>query len=250
MGLSAFLALAFLVALVEQRVLIPLALDRAPADEVHYWQEHVERNEATSASHLRLGVAYSKTGQFREAERSFATALALEPDYDAAAIGLYGVVVGQGDRARAIEQLDRYAQAHRGCAACWQNLAVEYLGQKKLRAAKVAVEALLASDFSADSRMYGVDDMEVEASILAGRVYAARGDHRRAIGFFRAAILKDQRDLRAYILQAKNLLAIDDRGSALAVLEEALSRSDGDDWNKGEKGEIERLIRRARQVQR
>jgi tetratricopeptide (TPR) repeat protein len=247
LGLTVFLGLALLAVIVEQRVLVPFTLGRAPVDELHYWQKHVERNEETSASHLRLGLAYAKTGRLQNAEDSFATALVLEPDYDAAAIGLYGVVVQKGEQGRALEELDRYARAHRECAACWQNLAAEYLSQRDLRAAQAAVEALLASDFSVDAKMYGVDDMEVEASVLAGRVYAARGDSPRAIGFFRAAILKDPRDLRAYILLAKNLLATDDPGSALAVLEDALARSGPDDRSARQ---IERLIRRARDVER
>jgi len=236
-----------MVAGIEKYLLVPYAADRAPADEVDYWEKHVERNSGTPASRLRLGLAYSKAGQLEEAEKSFAAALALEPDYDAAAIGSYGVVVRQGGRARAIEALDRYARAHPDCSVCWQNLAVEYLSQKKLRAAEAAVEFLLVSDFSVDAKMYGVRDMEVEASILAGRVAAARGDRRRAIEFFRAAILRDPSDLRGYILQAKNLLAGDDPGSALAILEQARARSEGDTRSQHE---IERLIRLARQVQR
>jgi tetratricopeptide (TPR) repeat protein len=247
LGLAAFLCLAFVVVEVEEHVLVPYAAGRPPSDEVHYWRKHVERNEGTSASQMRLGLAYSKAGQLQHAENSFAAALALEPSYDAAAIGSYGVVVRQGERGRAIDALDRYARSHAECSVCWQNLAVEYLGQKDLRAAAAAIEALLASDFSVDAKMYGVRDMEVEASILAGRVSAARGDHRRAVEFFRAAILKDPRDLRSYILLAKNLLAGDDPTSALAVLEQARARSDGDDRSERE---VERLIRRAHQVQR
>ena len=247
LGLTAFVGLALLMVLVEQRVLIPFASSRSPADEVIYWQKHVERNGEGSASHLRLGLAYSKTGQLNEAEDSFVAALDLKVDYDAAAIGRYGVVVRKGEQGRAVEELARYARAYPSCAVCWQNLAAEYLSRRDLRAAEAAVGALLASDFSVDSKMYGVEDMEVEASILAGRVYAARADQSRAIGFFRAAIEKNPNELRAYILLGKNLLAMDDPGSALTVLNDALARTDGDGRNERE---IERLIRRARQVRR
>lgn len=247
LGLTAFIVLGLLAAFVEQRVLIPFALGKAPADDVTYWEEHVERNSRSSASRLRLGLAYSKAGQLDEAEDSFTAALVLKADYDAAAIGRYGVVVRKGEQDRAIEELARYARAYPSCAVCWQNLAAEYLRQRRLRVAEAAVEALLASDFSVDAKMYGVENMEVEASILAGRVYAARGDPQRAIGMFREAIERAPDDVRAYILLAKNLLAIDDPDSALAVLDDASARIDGEDRKEQE---IERLIRRARQVQR
>lgn len=247
MALTAFVGLVLLATFAERRILVPYALDRPPVDEVEYWEKHVERNERNAASRLRLGLAYAKVGQLDPADDSFSTALALKSDYDAAAIGRYGVVVRKHEPARALAELDDYARSHPSCAVCWQNLAAEYLSQKNLRAAEEAVLALLASDFSIDSKMYSVENMEVEASVLAGRVYAARGDYPRAIDFFRDSIARDPTDVRAYILQAKSLLASHEPGSARAVLEEASKRTDA---NERHQREIERLIRRARQVQR
>jgi predicted Zn-dependent protease len=245
LALCGFIGVVVAIGFLEQRVLVPFADSQDPAKEVVYWEEHVERNEATAESRLRLGLARAKAGQLDAAEESFRTALKLMPDYHAAAIGLYGVAVRKDDQDRPLAELDRYARENPDCVVCWQNLAAAYLELRRLREAETAVVALLASDFSVDSKMYSVDNMAVEAAVLAGRVYAARGDTARAIGFFRDAIIEEPGDLRAYILQAKNLLADRQPEAALAVLEAAAPRTAG---NPRMQKEIERLTRRAHQV--
>jgi tetratricopeptide (TPR) repeat protein len=247
LGLVAFVAFVLLLTLAERRVMVPFVLDRPAVDDVTYWQAHVDRNGMTAASHLRLGIAYAKNGQLDRAEASFTAALDLQPNYDAAAIGRYGVVARRHEGERALVDLEDYARANSLCAVCWQNLAADYLNLRKLGAAEAAVEALLASDFSVESKMYNVENMEVEASILAGRVYAARGDRLRAIEFFREAIEKDPNEVRAYILQAKNLLANQDPEAALAVLKDATRRADQDQRTRRE---IDRLRQRALEVRR
>ena len=247
LALSIFVGLCVLAGFAETRVLIPFAESRSPADEVMYWARHVERNPQTAASHLRVGLAYTKAGQLQEASDAFAEALVLDPSYDAAAVGRYGVGVQKGEPDRALSELERYARGNPECGVCWQNLAAEYLGLKKLRAAEAAVQHLLASDLSKDSGMYSVESMEVEALVLAGRVYAARGDRPRAIGYFRDAIELAPGDLRAYILQAKNLLANQAPGQALSVLDAAEVHASG---SPRIQREIERLRRRANQVQK
>jgi tetratricopeptide (TPR) repeat protein len=248
-----FVGLCVLAGLAEKRLLIPFAESRSPSDEAKYWARHVERNPDTAASHLRAGLAYAKADRLEEAHDAFARALALDPSYDAAAVGRYGLERQEGDRDRALAELDRYARVNPGCGVCWQNLAAEYLRLQKLRAAEAAVQHLLASDLILDSGMYSVDNLEVEALVLAGRVYAARGDRSRAIGYFRDAIEQEPADLRAYILQAKNLLAGGEPGGALAVLaaaEAQVARESGE--GAGDlriQREIERLRRRAKQVQ-
>lgn len=246
LGLLASVGFVLSLILAEQWLMIPFALERSPEDEVRYWQAHVARNEATAASQLRLGIAYAKNHQLGPAESSFSAALDLQPNYHAAAIGRYGVVARK-EKERALVDLDDYARAHPSCALCWQNLAADYLNLRKLRAAEAAVEALLASDLSVESKMYNVENIAVEALVLAGRVYAARGDRLRAIEVFREAIQKDPSEVRAYILQAKNLLASKDPEAALAVLKEASRRADQDQRMRRE---IDRLRQRAIEVRR
>ncbi|HIF94902.1 MAG: tetratricopeptide repeat protein [Myxococcales bacterium] len=247
LALIVFVGLCILAGFAEKRVLIPFAESRSPADEVMYWARHVERNPETAASHLRAGLAYANAGQLEEANDAFSQALILDPSYDAAAVGRYGVDVQKGGRDRALAKLDRYARDNPGCGVCWQNLAAEYLRLQKLRAAQSAVQHLLASDLSLDAGMYSVENMEVEALVLAGRVYAARGDRPRAIGYFRDAIEREPGDLRAYILQAKNLLAKQEPGRALIVLDAAEAHASE---SPRIQREIERLRRRANQVQK
>jgi tetratricopeptide (TPR) repeat protein len=248
LALTLFFGFCILVGFAERRVLIPFVESRTPASEAMYWAKHVQRNPETAASHLRAGLAYSKAGRLEEASDAFAQALVLDPSYDAAAVGRYGVDVQEGERDRALTELGRYARDNPECGVCWQNLVAEYLRLQRLRAAENAVQHLLVSDLSVDSRMYSVENMGVEALVLAGRVYAARGDRPRAIGFFRDAIEREPGDLRAYILQAKNLLANQEPGRALSVLDAAeVHAASG---SPRIQQEIARLRRRANQVQK
>ena len=70
-GLIAFVAFALAMVFLEQRVLVPFAMSRPAADEVVYWEQHVERNEETAASRLRLGIAYAEVGELAAAENAF-----------------------------------------------------------------------------------------------------------------------------------------------------------------------------------
>jgi len=245
LALFVLVGLGILAGLAEQRLLIPFAESRLPAEEVVYWEKHVERNPETAASHLRLGLAYAKTDQLEEAESSFAEALVLDVAYDAAAVGRYGVAVRRGEQERALSALDGYARDNPTCVVCWQNLGAEYLRLQRLRAAQDAVQKLLASDLTVESGMYSAENLEVEALVLAGRVNAARGDLRRAIEYFGDAIEREPGDVRAYLLQAKNLLANREPESALVVLDRAVAYADG---KPRIQREIERLKRRANQV--
>jgi tetratricopeptide (TPR) repeat protein len=230
----------------EHGILTPIARDRSPEDEVRYWEEHVARNDHYAASRLRLGLAYEQVGRLADAQREVEKAHALDPDWEGAAIATYGVLVRRGQGERAFEGLERFTADHPGCSVCWQNLAAEYLGRKRLDDAKRAAEALLASRLVDHSGMYDVTDLKLEAYVMAGRVFAARGEHDRAIELFRRATRKNPRDVRGYVLESECLIAEGDYDAALAVLARAEERAESLD--ERQRRRITRLRRRARQA--
>ena len=230
----------------EHGILAPFAVDRSPEDEVRYWEEHVARNDRYAGSRLRLGLAYQNVGRLLEAQRELEAAHALDPDWEGAAIATYGLLVQLGQPERALRRLERFTTDHPRCSVCWQNLASEYLARERLDDAARAAEALLASRLVDHSGMYDATDLKLEAYLMAGRVYAARGEHDRALGLFRRAVRKGPRDLRGYALEAESLIATGGFDAALAVLERAEARVESMDPRQRRR--IERLRRRAQRA--
>ena len=222
--LLAFPGLILLASFIEQWVLAPRVAARLPSDEVTYWEQHVERNSEYPASRVRLGLAYQGVRRLDEAQRAYEAALALDPDSEAATIGRYGILQRKSERELALADLEVYARDHPRCAVCWHNLAAAYLDLERLDEAEAAAEALLASGLTVTSGMYSATNLHFEAFVMAGRVYAARGDHARAIVLFRDAIRREPRDVRGYVHEAKSLVASARPGAASAALDEAEAR--------------------------
>jgi len=240
-SLVLLVSLVFLFFFLERWVFAPVMEARLPEDNVKYWEEHARRNSGYPPSRIRLALAYTEVERLDEALHEFEAALKLQPHLDGAAIGRYGVTVAKGEKERALTALASYAQEHPGCGVCWQNLAFEYLDLGRLDAAATAVDALLASSFDVESGMYSVGNLRFEAGLIAGRVYAARGEHQRAIAHYSDAIREDPSDLRGYVLQAESLLASAQPNKALAVLDEARGRL--------ETAENDRMQRRIQRLQ-
>jgi tetratricopeptide (TPR) repeat protein len=216
-----FPGLILLGFLLEFAVLDPATARRPPEDEVAYWEEHVERNAAFPGSRVRLGLAYQKVGRLDEALQAYEAALALDANSESAAIGRYATLVQKGDRAPALVGLVAYTHEHPECLACLHNLAAEYLQQGLLDDAERTARALLASDLTVTSGMYGATDLHFEALVISGRIYAARGEHDRAIALFRDAVRREPDNVRGYILQAKSFVATRQPEAALAALARA-----------------------------
>ena len=222
--LLAFPGLILLAFVIEQWILTPRVAARLPSDEVTYWEQHVERNSEYAASRIRLGLAYQMVQRLTEAQRAYEAALALDPDSEAATIGRYGIQRRQSERDLALAGLEEFARDHPRCAVCWQNLAAAYLEKGRLDEAEAAAEALLASGLIVTAGMYRATNLHFEAFLMAGRVYAARGDHERALGLFRDAIGHGPRDPRGHLHEAKSLLASARAAEASAALDEAEAR--------------------------
>jgi tetratricopeptide (TPR) repeat protein len=216
-----FPGLILLGFVLEVEVLDPSVAHRSPADEVAYWEAHVARNRDYPSSRVRLGIAYQKVNRLDDALKSFEAALGLDPDSEPAAIGRYGVLVQKGDREQALSGLVAYTDGHPDCVACWHDLAGEYLRQGRLDDAERAARTLLASHLMVTSGMYSATDLHYEALVIAGRIYAARGEHERAIELFRDATRRDPDNVRGYILQAKSFVASKHPDQARTVLAQA-----------------------------
>ncbi len=241
--LLAFPGLILLAFFVEQWILTPRVAARPPSDEVSYWEQHVERNSEYAASRIRLGLAYQGVRRLSEAQHAFEAALALDPDSEAATIGRYGIQRRQSERDLALVDLEEFAQGHPRCAVCWQNLAAAYLEEERLDEAETAAEALLASGLIVTAGMYSATNLHFEAFLMAGRVYAARGDHDRALVLFRDAIGHEPRDARGHVQEAKSLLASARPAQAAAALAEAEARLAPGDVRT--RRDIERLRQKA-----
>jgi tetratricopeptide (TPR) repeat protein len=216
--LAFFPGLILLGFLLESFVLGPAAARRSPAEEVAYWEAHVSRNADFPSSRVRLGIAYQKVRRLDEALVAYDAALSLDPDSESGAIGRYSVLVQLGRREPALASLAVYTERHPTCAACWHNLAAEYLQQGRLDEAEWAAQTLLAHDLTVTSGMYGATDLHFEALVIAGRIHAARREHDRAILLFREAVKREPDNVRGYILQAKSFVATRQPDAALAAL--------------------------------
>jgi tetratricopeptide (TPR) repeat protein len=222
--LLAFPGLILLAFFIELWILSPRVAARSPADEVAYWERHVERNSEYAASRVRLGLAYQGVQRLDDAQRAYEAALALDPDSEAATLGRYGILARKNEQERALADLEDYARDHPRCAVCWHNLAAAYLAAGRLDEAEAAAEALLSSGLTITSGMYDATDLHFEAFVMAGRVYAARGEHERALELFGDAIRRAPRDPRGHFHQAKSLLASAQPVAASAALDEAEAR--------------------------
>jgi tetratricopeptide (TPR) repeat protein len=227
----------------ERTLLAARVAARSPADEVRYWEEHVARSGGYAASQVRLGLAYQAVARLDDAQRAYETALAMDPDQESAAIGRYGILERKRERDAALAGLEAYARDHPRCAVCWHNLAAAYLERGRLDAAAAAAESLLASGLTVTSGMYSATNLHFEAFLMAGRVYAARGDHPRAIGLLRDAIAREPGDVRGHLNLARSLLASGDVDAASAALDDAQARLAPDDAAR--RGEIARLREQA-----
>lgn len=221
--LIAFPGLILLGFLAERWVLSPSVEARLPDEEVAYWEQHVERNRS-AASRVRLGLAYERVDRLEDAQRAYESALEEDPHSEPAAIGRYGILRRRDQRERATADLEAYARDHPSCAICWHNLVAAYLEQDRIDDAEAALEALFDSGLTVSSGMYSATNLHFEAYLIAGRVYAARGDHERAVGLFRDAIERDPRDPRAHLHAARSLLAGGQPGAASEALDEAEAR--------------------------
>ncbi len=242
--LLAFPGLILLAFVIEQWIITPRVAARLPSDEVSYWEQHVERNSEYAASRIRLGIAYQKVKRLTEARHAYEAALALDPESEAATIGRYGIQRRQSERDLAMADLEEFARGHPRCAVCWQNLAAAYLEKGRLDEAETAAEALLASGLVVTAGMYSATNLHFEAFLMAGRVYAARGDHDRALALFRDAIGREPRDPRGHLEEAKSLLASARPAEASAALDEAEA------WLAPGRARMRREIQRMRQSAR
>jgi tetratricopeptide (TPR) repeat protein len=245
--LLAFPGLILVGFLVELLVLGPRVAARPPADEVRYWEAHVARNQSYPASRVRLGLAYQEVARLDDAQRAYEAALALDPDQEAATIGRYGILDRKHERDRALADLEAFARDHPRCAVCWHNLAAAYLEQGRLDAAAAAAESLLASGLTLTSGMYDATDLHAEAYLMAGRVYAARGEHARAIALFRDAIAREPRDVRGHLNLARSLIASGEAEAATAALDHAEARlAPGDAARRAEIARLRGMAERSR----
>ncbi len=228
--LLAFPGLMLLLFWLERGVLARQVAERTPAEEVAYWEAHVERNPDYVASQVRLGVAYQQVGRSDAAEAAYRRALELDGDWDAAALALYGVERAKGERDAARTRLEAYSRTHPRCAVCWHNVALEHLDLGRLDDAALAVESLLASGLTMTTGLYDAQDLRYEAFVLSGRVHSTRGEFDRGIADFREALQRDVPDARAHIGLARSLLGISKPDDAMVVLDEAellFPRGDG-----------------------
>jgi tetratricopeptide (TPR) repeat protein len=212
---------------VEKTLLSPRAAARAPQDEVRYWQRHAESNPSFAPAQVRLALAYQRASDWPRAAQAYAAALALDADSEEAAVGRSDVLRREGRRDEAVARLEEFTREHPACVVCLQNLAAEYLDLGRIEPARRAVERLLASDLTLGEGMYGATDLRFEAWLLAGRVYAAAGDHARALELFREATRRDPADLRGHLFQARSQLASGQREEARSALAEAQARLPG-----------------------
>jgi tetratricopeptide (TPR) repeat protein len=203
-GFPGLLLLAFLV---ERMLVAPRAAERTPESAVAYWQRQAERHPDFPLTQSRLGLEYSRVGDFAKARGAFERALASNPDAEQAAVGLNGALRAQGELPAAVAQMTEFLGRNPGCLVCEQNLASDLFALGRLDEAKQHIDALLPIERPTLAPEYGQLDLRTDALRLGGRIYAARGDDVRARALYEQALARrpDDGNVRGEIARLKQL---------------------------------------------
>ncbi|MBI2901935.1 MAG: tetratricopeptide repeat protein [Planctomycetes bacterium] len=145
------------------------ALDRMWR-ETDYWLILVERS--TAAGEYETGADYEKEGNFERAEEHHRRALAADPAFHEARLGLGNCLVARGAIEEALAEYERVLKATPGDPKVRNNIAhcLAALGRELDRAERLAEEAVAA---------YGGLRAEAEADLAAARTDLDREARRR-----------------------------------------------------------------------